>query len=68
MNRLLPLLLLAACGDVRTPKDDDLVRVCLAYDNLRTLARVDTMTGDNADQQLQADLVCEYAAVPDPHK
>lgn len=45
MTRLLPVLLVVACGDARTQKDDDLARVCLAYDHLRTLARVDTMTG-----------------------
>lgn len=65
MTRRLPLL---ACGDVRTQKDDDLTRVCLAYDHLRLVARADTMTGDAADQQLEADLVCETAAIPDQHK
>lgn len=68
MTRLLPLLLLVACDDVRTQKDDDLTRVCIAYDHLRIVARADTMTGQAADQQLQADLVCESAAIPDPHK
>lgn len=65
-----PLLLVSACGDVRTRKDDGLAQVCLAHDHLKFVARVDTMTGvgDNADEQLQADLVCEAAVVPDPYK
>lgn len=63
MDRLLPLLLLAACVDTREP-----TTVCVAYDHVRMVAQADTMTGDSADQQADADEICGAMAIPDPHR
>lgn len=67
--RILPLLLLAACGG-RGPSDAEisLREVCLAYDHAARVARVDTMTGELREDHVQADLACETVALPDPYK
>ena len=45
-----------------------LTTVCVAYDQLRVVAGADTMTGESADQQEDADEICGVMAIPDPHK
>ena len=66
-SRLLPSLLLAACINANEA-DRELTTVCVAYDQLRVVAKADTMTAESADQQTDADEICGAMAIPTPHK